>query len=270
MRIGHDALVEALLPAVMEAGRLQVGLLAGDLSVSRKTDSSPVTEADHRSEAILIAALAEAAPGIPVVAEEEVAAARIPELGDRFFLVDPLDGTREFVERRPEFTVNVALVEGGRPVLGIILAPALGEVFVTRGAGAAWARSEGLAEPLPPLAKWAALATRHPPPGGLVAVGSRSHGHKDGTPPPRMLEGVVIGEHRRVGSSLKFCLIARGEVDIYARLGPTSEWDTAAGQAILEAAGGAVTTLDGAPLGYGNARGRFLNPHFIAWGRRPV
>lgn len=270
MTVDHDALIEALLPAVIEAGRLQIELLAGDLAVSAKGDNSPVTVADHRSEAILIAALAKAAPGIPVVAEEEVAAARIPALGDRFLLVDPLDGTREFVERRPEFTVNVALVEGGRAVLGIILAPALGDIFATRGRGAAWAHSEKLAEALPPLAAWHPLATRQPPAGGLVAVGSRSHGSKDGTPLPQLLQGVVIGERRRVGSSLKFCLIARGDADIYARLGPTSEWDTAAGQAILEAAGGAVTTLDGAPLRYGNAQGRFLNPQFVAWGRRPA
>ena len=275
MTLQHDALVTRLLPAVMEAGRLQIALQHGGLSVSNKSDCSPVTEADQRSEAILIGAIHAAIPGVPVVAEEEVAAGRIPTLGERFFLVDPLDGTREYVGMRPEFTVNVALVENGRPVMGIILAPALGEIFATRvDGGAAWARSARLAEPLPPLAEWPRLATRPAPAGGLVAVGSRSHASKAETsaeaPRPPLLAGIAIAERRRVGSSLKFCQIARGDADIYVRLGPTSEWDTAAGQAILEAAGGAVTTLGGEPLRYGGAGNRFLNPHFVAWGRLPT
>lgn len=277
MTAEHDALVEALLPAVMEAGRLQVALLDQGFTVDHKGDSSPVTEADHRSEAILLAALAVAAPGVPVVAEEEVAARRIPALGPRFFLVDPLDGTREFVARRPEFTVNVALVEHGRPVLGIILAPALGEIFATRGSGAAWmplVRSgmrpaDGLAAPLPPLGRWRGLATRAQLAGGLSLLDSRMHGARPGAQRPALLKDAVIAERRAVGSSLKFGLIARGDADLYVRLGPTSEWDTAAGQAILVAAGGAVTTLDGAPLTYGGSDPRFLNPHFIAWGRGP-
>lgn len=270
MTADRDALVEAILPAVLAAGRLQVRLLAGSFAVSRKGDNSPVTEADHRSEVILLEALAAHAPGVPVVAEEEVAANRIPALDRRFFLVDPLDGTREFVSRRPEFTVNVGLVEDGRPVFGIILAPALGDIFATCRDGPAWMHLDSLEAAPPPLAAWRRLASRTPPADGLSLLDSRSHRSCPREPRPALLGGAVIAERRHVGSSLKFAMIARGDADLYVRLGPTSEWDTAAGQAILEAAGGAVTTLDGQPLRYGKSGERFLNPHFIAWGRGPA
>ncbi len=288
-RLDHAALVRALLPTLLDVGQRQLRLRAAGLAVEQKADLSPVTEADRLSEGLLLQALGAAAPGVPVVAEEEVAARRVPELGRRFFLVDPIDGTREFIERRAEFTINVALVENGHPVFGIILAPALGEVFATLAAGhAAWTRlgpdgADGVARPpaswpippttdrtaseVAPLAVWTPLATRAPSPDGFVVVGSRSH---PGAAPPPSLAKLPVRARRAVGSSLKFCLIARGDADLYPRLGATSEWDTAAGQAILEAAGGAVLTLDGAPLVYGKADEGFANPHFVAWGRRPV
>ncbi len=227
----------------------------------RKSDGSPVTEADHRAEAIILEGLRAAWPDIPVVAEEEVSAGRIPGASAKFFLVDPLDGTREFIERNGEFTVNIALVERGRPVAGMIYAPALGQLFVASD-GQAWRAdvNHGFAETLAPI------RTR-PAPGRLAVVGSRVHCGEDTV---EWLKRFDIQELVSRGSSLKFCLVACGEADLYPRFGRTMEWDTAAGDAILRAAGGLTTTIDGVPLSYGN-RGRqgeadFANPPFLALG----
>ena len=249
-RIAHDA------------GRLILKHYASVSEVRTKADSSPVTKADEEAEALILERLAKLEPDVPVVAEESVAKGRIPELGDRFFLVDPLDGTKEFLQKNGEFTVNIALIEHGRPTTGVVIAPAKARAFVGDGNNGAFelAAPEDL-----PLEIGAAqrIHTRKPPSGGLVAVVSRTH--RD-TKTEQYLEAYAIAGVVAAGSSLKFCLVATGEADLYPRHGTTMEWDTAAGQAVLEAAGGSVTTLEGVPLTYGKASRGFVNPHFIARG----
>jgi 3'(2'), 5'-bisphosphate nucleotidase len=260
-------LVDRLLPAVLEAARVQMRYYTAGIAVGRKADASPVTAADQDSEAILLAALAEAAPGVPVVAEEAVSAGRIPALGDRFFLVDPLDGTREFIDRRDEFTINIAMVEAGRPVWGVVYAPALATLYATRGSTDAVmvnvspeSRAAGLAALAPRR-----IQVRRADPKRLVALASRSHLTPETS---QWLERHNVASMVQAGSSLKFCVIARGEADVYPRFGPTCEWDTAAGEAVLRAAGGQVLLPVGGPMTYGKAGARFLNPSFIAWGQR--
>jgi 3'(2'),5'-bisphosphate nucleotidase len=193
----------------------------------------------------------------------------VPTVGETFFLVDPLDGTREFIHRRGEFTINVALIAGGVPVFGLVYAPALGEFYLTTAidaAAAADVKPCGGATTLADLAL-RPISARVPDPAALVALASRSHM----TPETEaFLAQYSVASYRQAGSSLKFCAIACGEADIYPRLGPTCEWDTAAGHAVLAAAGGSVTTVDGAALTYGKGDPRWLNPHFIAWGRGGV
>ncbi len=249
-------LSEALCAAVEEAGREILAVYARDIVVETKTDRSPVTEADTRAERLILARLAEAAPGIAVVAEEQVAAGATPEVGTApFFLVDPLDGTREFISRNGEFTVNVALIEEGRPVLGAVHLPALGETYWTAGDGQAWRRRGG-APPEPVRCREPAEA--------LVVVASRSHRDRS---TDEFLARFPVGELISAGSSLKLCRVAEGAADMYPRLGRTMEWDIAAGHAVLAAAGGRVTTLAGEPLAYGKPG--FENPHFVAWGFDP-
>lgn len=262
-------LVDALLPAVLAAGRIEMRHFAAGVEVQTKADTTPVTVADHEAEAVLTEALLKVSPGVPVIAEEAVAAGRVPAIVDAFFLVDPLDGTRAFIKNSPEFTINIGLVEAQRPVFGIIYVPALEQLFVTLGPGEAVeariapdAQVAGLAE-----CELTPLRTREPDPNALIAFASRSHA-SDTT--EAFLKRLPIAEKRKASSSLKFCLIARGEADLYARLGQTSEWDTAAGHAILEAAGGSVTTVDGGPLRYGKTDKSFANPHFVAWAREPL
>ncbi len=207
-----------------------------------------MTIADSLAERVILDMLAPT--GIPVLAEESVAAGRVPVLGDRFFVVDPLDGTKEFLKRNGEFTVNIALCEQGRPVLGVVLAPSTGATFIggPDGAFEVSARNERL-----PL---------HTVPGGpMRVVASRSHGH---LALAQLCETFDVVEDVSVGSSLKFCLVARGDAQLYPRFTPTSEWDTAAGQAILEAAGGVVLKLDGSPLTCGHPEEQFLNSYFVA------
>lgn len=265
----YGALVEALLPAVLAAGRVEMHHFAAGVAVETKADTTPVTIADHEAEEILTEALHRTAPGIPVIAEEAVAAGRVPAVQDAFFLVDPLDGTRAFIKGSAEFTINIGLVVARQPVFGIIYAPALNQFYATIGPKEAIEAELAPNEETPAFAELALkrLATRAPDPNALVAFASRSHATQS---TDEFLKHLPITEKRRASSSLKFCLIARGEADLYARLGQTSEWDTAAGQAILTAAGGCVTTLDGAPLGYGKRDGGYANPHFIAWGREPM
>jgi len=263
--IDHTQLAAALLPAVLAAGAIEMRHYRAGVAVEAKADESPVTIADREAEAVLVAAIATAAPGLPIVAEEAVAAGRLPALGSEFFLVDPLDGTREFIAARGEFTVNIALVRKGVPVFGIVYAPASEELYITLGAdGAAMAIVPPRDGPvtldeigLKPI------GTRAPDPAALVALVSRSHA----TPETEaFLARYAIASRTSAGSSLKFCTIARGAADIYPRLGPTMAWDTAAGHAVLSAAGGSVTTLDGKPLLYGNAGADLRNPSFVAWG----
>ena len=266
--IEYRTLVEALLPCVLAAGRAEMRHFAAGVDVLTKADTTPVTVADHEAEEIIIRGLASAAPGVPVIAEEEVAAGRVPEVRDVFFLVDPLDGTRAFIKGSREFTINIGLVVDRRPVFGIIYAPALGEFFATVGT------HDAIEAKIDPDASGVTLGEldckklsgRTPDADGLVAFASRSHAAES---TEAFLQRLPIKEKRRASSSLKFCLIARGDADLYARLGQTSEWDTAAGDAILSAAGGCVTTLDGKPLTYGKRADGYANPHFVAWVREP-
>jgi 3'(2'), 5'-bisphosphate nucleotidase len=262
-------LLEGLLPSVLAAGRIEMRHFAAGVAVETKADTTPVTIADHEAEAVLLEGLQHAAPGVPVIAEEAVAAGRIPQITDAFFLVDPLDGTRAFIKRSPEFTINIGLVEGDHPVFGIIYAPALELLFATLGPGEAVEMQIAPDAPAPRLddCRFTGLHTRAPDPEALVAFASRSHAAES---TEAFLARLPITEKRKASSSLKFCLIARGEADLYARLGQTSEWDTAAGHAILAAAGGSVTTLDGEPLRYGKREAGFANPHFVAWGRKSL
>lgn len=264
--LDYAALIEALLPAVTEAGRIALRHAALGPAAELKADRSPVTAADREGQAVIVAALDRLEPRLPVVAEEWSGERPSPPDGARFFLVDPLDGTRDYIAGFPDYTVNVALVDGGVPVFGMILAPALAELYATTAPDAAgWLRLppdlslSGLGAALP----WRPIRTREPDRGRLVGLVSRSH------PNPAseaFLARLGVSEIRRVGSAYKFCLIARGEADVYARMGETSEWDIAAGHALVRAAGGCVDRLDGRPLRYGNADKGFLNPPFVAGG----
>lgn len=236
-----------------EAGALIRPLWRSGIEVVRKADASPVTEADQRAEALILERLARAFPGVAVVGEEGCADRGTPdEVPDPFFLVDPLDGTRGFISGSTEFTVNVALVRGGFPVAGAVGTPADGRVWFTAG-GRAWLRED---------AGERAIRVR-PRPDEAVALVSNTMG---GAHAERLAAVHGFSTWRAVNSSLKLVLIASGEADLYPREGPTSEWDIAAGQAVLEAAGGRVLTREGARLSYGKAEKRFLNPPFTASG----
>lgn len=259
-------LAAALLAPVFAAGRIEIDYRRTGIAVERKADRSPVTAADREAEAILVAALAAIAPDIPVVAEEAAADGVLPLAADTYFLVDPLDGTRDFIAGSADFTVNVALVRDGRPVFGMILAPAHGELYVALGPGQAMmARVDVSADPPPRFSAlaWTPLAVRTPPGDGLVALLSP---WRPPEPVEAWLAGHPVSGRVMAGSSYKFCLLARGDGDVYPQPGATHEWDTAAGQALVEAAGGRVTTRDGQPLACGNHRGGYRNPPFIAWG----
>jgi 3'(2'), 5'-bisphosphate nucleotidase len=256
----RDELAAALGHIVAEAGRLIIGLQAAEIEARRKPDGSPVCQADLRAEQLILARLAALLPDVTVIAEESFAPGAGPA-PERFLLVDPLDGTREYLAGHRDFTVNIALIEGGRPVAGAICAPALGEVYV---AGASAYRAELAAGGM--LGANRPIVTRAAAGAGLHAVASRSHLNAE---TEQWLQQRPVVELRRAGSSLKFCLIARGDADVYPRLAPTMEWDTAAGHAILNAAGGCVLGLDGSPLRYGKKDAGFKNAGFIAWGRAP-
>lgn len=250
-----DTLRDATTTIAEEAAREIMRIYAGDHGVRDKDDRSPVTDADHAAEAVILAGLRKLTPDAVIIAEEEVAAGRIPSLdGKAFWLVDPLDGTKEFIKRNGEFTVNIALVENGRPILGIVLAPATETLWRgAKGLGADKREGKGAFTP---------MKTRTPPPEGLTACASRSHGTFSDLDIWFRNNNLTVANRVEAGSSLKFCLIAEGKADIYPRFGPTMEWDTGAAQGVLEAAGGEVVTVDGQPLLYGKPR--FANPHFIA------
>ncbi|MGH6889762.1 MAG: 3'(2'),5'-bisphosphate nucleotidase CysQ [Rhizomicrobium sp.] len=233
------------------------------VAVRRKDDQSPVTDADEEAETFILAQLRQVFPGVPVIAEEAVAAGVSTEIGNRFFLVDPLDGTKEFLSRNGEFTVNIAEISNGCPVRGCVFAPAKGRLFLSDGAAGAFelGTEEGIA---PDYSQAHPIAARPPPADGLVAVASRSHRDSN---TEAFLTRFPVREFVSAGSSLKFCLVATGEADLYPRLGRTMEWDTAAGHAVLSAAGGSVLTLDGGPFVYGKVEEKFANPFFVARGR---
>jgi 3'(2'), 5'-bisphosphate nucleotidase len=245
----------------LAAGRRIMEICDAGVMAERKDDSSPVTEADRAAERIILDGLRVAFPGIPCVAEEECAAGRSPgDLGETFFLVDPLDGTKEFINRRADFTVNIALVRHGAPELGVVLAPATRKMYSGR---------PGRAEEADVGPDFAVVSRhpvsvrrRHRPP---LIVASRSHRTAETDAYIARFDGAEVVS---VGSSLKFCLLASGRADLYPRFGRTMEWDTAAGDAVLRAAGGRTFTLDGKPLLYGKREQAedvdFANPWFIA------
>lgn len=248
------ALLEGLVALVKEASAVVMAVYATDFAVRGKDDASPVTEADEKAEAVILRGLAALAPGVPVVAEEAVAAGNVPDVAGCFWLVDPLDGTKEFVSRNGEFTVNVALIENGQPVLGVVAAPALGRLFAGVVGVGAWVEQDGQRRP---------VRCRAVPAEGLTVVASRSHG--DAAALDAFLAGRQVASLANAGSSLKLCLVAEGAADLYPRLGRTMEWDIAAGHAVLAAAGGRVRRVDdGSPLAYGKPG--FENPHFAASG----
>ncbi|MGI9245884.1 MAG: 3'(2'),5'-bisphosphate nucleotidase CysQ [Steroidobacteraceae bacterium] len=260
MNVPAESSLAALLPAVRRlvaaAGDAILTVYAGSHDIEYKADDSPITQADRAAHDILVAGLQRLTPGIPVLSEESAAehAAEVRHRWREFWLIDPLDGTKEFISRNGEFTVNVALIRDHRPVLGVVAAPVLDLVY--SGAEGLGARLAHAGEPEH------AIAVRRPAADPLVVVGSRSH---RGDSLDAVLARLGPHEMRPMGSSLKFCLVAEGVADLYPRLGPTSEWDTAAAQAVVEAAGGQVTTLEGLPLRY-NERDALLNPHFLAFG----
>jgi 3'(2'), 5'-bisphosphate nucleotidase len=250
-----ETLLAAARRAALAAGEAIMRVYAEDFAIREKTDRTPVTEADLAAERIIVGMLEAAFPQIPVVSEERVEAEGLPAAAPRFWAVDPLDGTREFIARNGEFAVSIGLIERGRPILGVVHGPAKGVTYAACGPGTA-TRAEAGGEPRP-------IAARRPAADGLVVVHSRSH--ENSRRLAEFLADYPVKGRVSCGSALKFGVLAAGEADLYPRFGTTMEWDTAAGQAILEAAGGRVETRDGARLGYGKPG--LKNDGFIAWGR---
>jgi 3'(2'),5'-bisphosphate nucleotidase len=264
---GSDARLASIMDAALAGAREVMAVYATDFSVERKSDDTPVSAADRNAENAILTRLSAAMPDIPVIAEEAVSEGKIPAIGRSFLLVDPLDGTKEFISRNGEFTVNIALVEDGAPVSGVVLAPALSLAYAGSPQGAWKGHTDAGFEK---VEAWQPIGVRPAGP-SPVAVASRSHL----TPATeRALAQANTGESRSIGSSLKFCLVAEAAADFYPRLGPTMEWDTAAGDAVLRAAGGTVVALDGQPLSYGKAKVEgmraFENPYFLAAGDRSL
>ncbi len=255
-----DRLIAVIRRLALEAGAEIMKVYADPaFEVRAKSDASPVTAADEAADRLIAAGLAAAFPGVPLVTEEQ--AATHGGSGARFLIVDPLDGTKEFVQRRGDFTVNIAWVEDGRASRGVVYAPALGRLFYTLPDGAA-VEELGALDPAAPGAL-RPLRVARPDNAALRVVASKSH--RDAATDAYIARFAVAPDgFRSAGSSLKFCLVAGGEADLYPRLGPTMEWDTAAGHAVLAGAGGVVLRLDdGAPLTYGKPG--HVNPFFVAF-----
>ena len=261
--VNHKELALALIQTVLDAGRVEMEVYRGEIEVETKDDSSPVTIADKAAEEIILRDLANIEPEIPVLAEEAVSEGIIPEIGDQFFLVDPLDGTKEFIKKSDEFTVNIALIENGIPVFGIVYAPATEKLFVTLGEGEACIAKVAIDKQFENLEELnlKILKTKQGDPAAMRVVASKSHMTNE---TKSYLEKLNVAELVSAGSSLKFCMLAEGLADIYPRFGPTMEWDTAAGHAVLIAAGGTVVLEDGSPFIYGKTEQKYLNPYFIA------
>lgn len=252
VRAESQSLTDLAVQAAIAAASVILDVYSRPILAVTKSDGSPVTEADAAAEKVIISHLA--STGIPLLGEESVAAGIIPLLGERYFVVDPLDGTKEFIKRNGEFTVNIGLISEGRPSMGVVLAPVTGEIFVGDQSGA-WTGlvvDGRVTEQRPIRIGWLPR---------LRIVASRSHGHEA---LEKLCQTLDVESDVSVGSSLKFCLLARGDAQLYPRFTPTCEWDTAAGQAVLEAAGGSVVTLDGEPMRYGKHELGFLNPYFVA------
>jgi 3'(2'), 5'-bisphosphate nucleotidase len=254
----RSELVEGVREIALRAGEAIMRIYATGTEVRTKADASPVTDADEEASKLILAGLRDIAPGVPAVCEEtHEEGDRVAASSDGFLLVDPLDGTKEFISKNGEFTVNIALIRGGRPVAGVVYAPAIERLFLgwreDDGSGFAF-QERGRAERSP-------IRVARPKDDGVIVVASRSH--RDAKT-DEYLANFRVKSFTSAGSSLKFCLVATGEADLYPRLGRTMEWDTAAGQAVLEAAGGSVMRLDGEALRYGKPG--FENPFFVARG----
>lgn len=249
-----NQLVDDLLPAMYQAGAVIMDIHKKQISMKLKPDGSPVTEADEAAEAILLPALAKAAPDIMVISEENAASHDL-DVAPLFFLVDPIDGTKEYLkpDGKGSFTVNIGLIQDGHPVMGLVYAPAFDTLYCGI-VGHRAVKIEGDHE--------TEIAVRHVPASGAVAVASASH-RDDAT--NEWLATHKIDQTKSIGSSLKFCLVAEGKADVYPRFGPTMEWDTAAGDGVLRAAGGMVMDQDNAPYGYGKKG--YRNTPFIATGK---
>ena len=262
-QIDDARLLGDMIAAAIAAGDVIVAARRAGLSVEKKADQSPVTDADRAAEVLIAERMAAAAPSIPMIGEEGVSEGRVPKLDGSFFLVDPLDGTREFVKGGNDFTVNIGLIRDGRPALGVIFVPASGKLFAAIVGEGAWRTevADGASRPR------RAMRVRPAPHGPITVVASRSHRTPE---TDAFIRRFDVGEIISRGSSLKFCALAEGKADLYPRMGTTMQWDTAAGEAILVAAGGAVAQLDGTPLfyGHGPAPGpdAFRNPWFVATG----
>lgn len=246
-----------------EAGAAIMEIYNSDFASRSKDDASPVTDADELAEKIILAGLEKLLPGIPVLAEESFSAGFRPEVGSTFVLVDPVDGTKEFINKNGEFTVNIALIENRVPTAGCVYAPARERVYI--GGTKAWAGALKAGETII-AAELASISTRTRPAGGLTGVMSRSHADAATL---AFADSVGVTDRTSAGSSLKFCLVAEGLADVYPRFGPTREWDTGAGHAVLNAAGGAVLLPDGEDFLYAKTETEFLNGAFVAWGARP-
>ena len=264
----------ALVPLAIEVGQLILSYYHSDLEIETKSDDSPVTLADKAAEKLIIDKLTTSWPNITIVAEEMCAAGHIPDVNGTFFLVDPLDGTKEFINKRDEFTVNIALIVNNSPYYGLVLTPALGELFITLSAeSAGFLQLHGNLKELTDEdkvfapSKFTSITARDWPETGPVGVVSRSH--PDDTT-AAFLKKNNVKDQISAGSSLKFCQLARGFADLYPRFGPTMEWDTAAGHAVLSSAGGALVTGSGDPFLYGKYDRKYLNGEFIASSKKAL
>jgi 3'(2'), 5'-bisphosphate nucleotidase len=245
------ALDALLLPLCRQAGAAIMEVYATDFDARAKDDASPVTEADLAADRIIVAALSAAFPDIAIVTEER-AASHEGERPERFFLIDPLDGTKEFVKRGGDFTVNIALIDKGVPVRGYVYAPAMDRMF--------WTADDGKAMVQDGIEPAREITVAEPDNTALRVVASKSHRNAE---TEAYISNYQVADFKSAGSSLKFCLVATGEADLYPRLGPTMEWDTGAGDAVLRAAGGQVDRMEGGPLLYGKSD--LYNPHFVAY-----
>jgi 3'(2'), 5'-bisphosphate nucleotidase len=254
MTLDRSALLEPVIGIALDAGRAILDVYESDFAVELKDDRSPLTKADRAAHTVIVEGLARLNPKLPVLSEESAQSEIVNRRQwERFWLVDPLDGTKEFIKRNGEFTVNIALIDGHEAVLGVVFAPVLDTVYAGATGHGAFRQAGATRTP---------IGVRHPAAEPLRVVGSRSHAS-----PELAAFLATLGPHelKPMGSSLKICLVAEGEADLYPRLGPTSEWDTAAAQAVLISAGGSMINLEGQPLTY-NARESLLNPHFLAVG----
>ncbi|HEX3497495.1 MAG TPA: 3'(2'),5'-bisphosphate nucleotidase CysQ [Methylocella sp.] len=259
--IDRDAIADIFAEIALEAAVAVMAIYAGDSRARRKSDGSPLTDADGAAEAIILKRLAMRLPSLPVLAEEAAAIRGNIVAGQTFILVDPVDGTREFLSRNGEFTVNIGLIVDAAPRAGVVYAPAFGQLWIGGATASTCEAAPGAA--LPPPEKRRVIHARPAPSPGLTALVSRSH-FDPAT--EAFLAKLTVKELRSAGSSLKFCRVAEGQADVYPRFGQTMEWDTAAGDAVLRAAGGIVFDRAGQKLRYGKAEAQFRNGPFVAWG----